>query len=63
MCKGAKFTKNDIPFCPTTVEKLPTAIIPWDEAKSIYKKALAKGNSEFRYDAFVCWYIDDYKFD
>ena len=63
MCDGASYSQNDIPFCPTTAENLPEGIIPWDEAKHIYKNALARGDTEFVYNAFVCWYIDDYKFD
>ncbi len=63
MCKGASFSTNDIPFCPTTAETLPAKIIPWDEAKHIYKNAIARGDTEFLNDSFVCWYLDDYKFD
>lgn len=63
MCDGATFSSNDIPLCPTTAESLPSEIIPRDEAKHIYKNALARGDDESFYDAFVCWYIDDYKFD
>lgn len=43
MCEGAKYSSNDIPLCPTTAETLPAEIIPWDEAKHIYKTALARG--------------------
>ncbi|MDO4394223.1 MAG: DUF4417 domain-containing protein [Bacillota bacterium] len=63
MAKGATFTEHDIPFCPTTAEKLPEEIITWEEAKAIYKKYLAKKDKTFFYNAFVCFYIDDYKFD
>ena len=63
MCKGASFGLNDIPFCQTTAERFPTDIIPWDEAKHLYKEALSKSDKGFFFDAFVCWYIDDYKFD
>ena len=63
MCEGARFTVYDIPFCPTTATRLPQAIIPWDEAKHLYKNALARGEADFHYPAFVCWYMDDYKFD
>jgi len=63
MCEGASFSQNDIPFCPTTAVNLPEGIIPWDEAKHIYTNAHARGDTEFIYNAFVCWYIDDYKFD
>lgn len=63
MVEGATFTPNDIPLCPTTATELPKAVITWEEAKAIYKKHRIKKDLEFRYDAFVCWYIDDYKFD
>jgi hypothetical protein len=43
MCEGAKYSSNDVPLCPTTAETLPAEIIPWDEAKHIYKTALARG--------------------
>ena len=63
MCKGARYGAHDIPYCPTTVQALPNAIITWVEAKAIYKRKLASGDKKFYEDAFVCWYIDDYKFD
>lgn len=65
MCKGANFrhSKHDIPLCPTTATSLPEAIIQWDEAKSIYKKALARKDKDFFHNAFVCFYFDDDKFD
>lgn len=62
MCKGAKFSKNDIPFCPTTAKELPKRIVTWEEAKRIYRKEYAK-DKNFLCDAFICFYIDDYKFD
>lgn len=62
MAKGAVFDKHDIPFCPTTTTTLPNEIITWVEAKSIYKKCF-ENNPSFVFDAFVCFYIDDYKFD
>jgi len=39
------------------------SIIPWDEAKRLYRNAMARGDKQFFYNAFVCWFIDDYKFD
>ena len=62
MCEGAKYSNNDIPFCPTIISKLPKKIITWEEAKKIHKKMMAK-NPHYYLDAFVCTYIDDYKFD
>ena len=62
MCKGAHFTKFDIPVCPTTVKSLPKKILTWEEAKQVHKK-LVRENNEYYSDAFICFYIDDYKFD
>ncbi len=63
MCAGAKFSSHDIPLCPTTATALPSQIINWEEAKHIYKNNLRNKEPDFKYDAFVCFYIDDYKFD
>ena len=63
MADGVTFGKYDIPFCPTTAKVLPNAVITWDEAKGIYNKHVARKEHTFRDDAFVCFYIDDYKFD
>ena len=63
MCSGAAYTSNDIPICPTTATEPPHDIITWTEAREIYKRALKNGDKHFWYDAFVCCYQDDYKFD
>ena len=63
MCIGVSYSKNDIPFCPTTATVPPARIIMWDEAKSIYKKAHSRGDCKFKFDAFVGFYLDDYRFD
>lgn len=63
MCENAQFSSNDIPFCPTTASNAPDSVITWEEAKSIYKKHLAKKDENFVHNAFVCFYMDDYKFD
>ena len=63
LCEGAVFSVKDIPNCPTTAKELPSRLILWDEAKSIYKKQNNKGNTDYSIDAFVCFYMDDYKFD
>lgn len=66
MVKGADFSKSkfDIPFCPTTVDvdEIPSAIITYSEAKTIYKKEHRK-DKNFKHDAFVCFYEDDQNFD
>lgn len=63
MVEGAEFSVNDIPFCPTTAEKVPSEIIVYSEAKEIYNKEIKKKNKSFTYPAFVCFYEDDQKFD
>lgn len=63
MCSRAVFSPNDIPVCPSSAIEAPKALILWDEAISIYNKNRRRGNLDFTYDAFVCFYLDDYKFD
>lgn len=63
MVEDAKFCEGDIPFCPTTASDLPHEIIPWDVAKQIHKRLISRGEHNYYVDAFVCWYLDDYKFD
>lgn len=38
MVKGATFSKNDIPICPTTAKEVPNEVISYRTAKSIYRK-------------------------
>ena len=47
MCEGASFSERDIPLCPTTASTLPKRVILWDEAKHIYKNALARNDRDF----------------
>ena len=63
MVQGAYFAEHDIPYCPTTATELPHNIITWEEAKAIYKKYRIRKDSDFKEDSFVCFYLDDYKFD
>ena len=63
MAAGAKFCAHDIPYCPTTAKAIPADVITWEEAKAIYKKRISGGDKDFKVNAFVCFYIDDYKFD
>ena len=62
MCEGASFSDKDIPYCPTIMTDYPETIITWEEALRIYRREYRKNNS-FHIDAFVCFYIDDQKFD
>lgn len=61
--RGAKFSANDIPFCPTTATEPPAMLITYKEAKDIYRKELRKGHNNFRHTAYVCFYEDDGNFD
>ena len=63
MVDTASFGPHDIPYCPTTATSIPKEIITWIDAKSRYKKALQSDHKDFKDPAFVCFYIDDYKFD
>ena len=62
MCKGATYAKYDIPVCPTIGSRLPDEIVTWEEAKERHKRLYRK-NKDYACDAYVCFYIDDYKFD
>ena len=63
LVEDAIFDKNGIPFCPTILGSCPKQIVTWPQAKSIYYQEIRNGNACFFSDAFVCFYIDDYKFD
>lgn len=63
MVKGATFSQNDIPICPSTATAVPVRIIPYDDAKAIHKKEMRSGNKDYHVDAFIHFYIDDQKFD
>ena len=62
MVEGAEFD-DDIPFCPTILTELPKEIITWEDARKIFKRKLKEGDYEYHLDVFVCFNIDDYKFD
>ena len=63
MLRGAHFSRNDIPFCPTTACHIPEQLIVWEEAKTIYHRQIRNGEPSFSHPAFVCFYQNDYKFD
>ena len=63
MVEGAEFSANDIPLCPTTAKEPPSRLISYDDAKTIHRKALRKGNLDYHVDAYIHFYIDDQKFD
>ena len=63
MADNANFCKYDIPFCPTTALTVPSKQVTWEEAKQIHKKCVSKKEYNYFENAFVNWYLDDYKFD
>ena len=56
------WAQGDIPECPTTKVEIPTDLITWVEAVRIHNK-MKKQNASYKYDAYICFYCDDYKFD
>lgn len=63
MVKDAIFSKNGIPFCPNTSNKIPETLITYEEAIQIYNNEQRRKNKNFHSNSFVCFFIDDYKFD
>lgn len=63
MLKGAHFSKNDIPLCPTDVIEIPDSIINWIEAKKIYRNFTKRGKRDFHNPSYVCFYLNDDLFD
>ena len=59
MVEGAKFSPNDIPLGPTTAVSPPSMLISYDEAKTIPRRELRRGNNDYHVDAFKHFYIDD----
>ncbi len=62
LVEGALFDDLDIPHCPTIASCIPAEIITYEEAKILFRKEI-KNNLNFKSNAYVCFYIDDYKFD
>lgn len=64
MVKNAIFEGDyDMPLCPCTAKSPPKELISYEDAKSLYKKEIKNGNTNFFVDAFIHFYIDDQKFD
>ena len=61
--EGANWTELDNPEVASTAKGMPTAVIPWHEAKRTHKHTMAKGLRDYHVDAFIHCYIDDQKFD
>lgn len=56
------WTKGDVPFCPTAKIEIPAELLTWLEAITLHNKMIRK-NKNYKYDAYICFYCDDYKFD
>ena len=63
MVKEADFGEFDIPFCPTTTTQIPKRQVTWEEAKQIHRRHISQKEYDYHENAFVNWYLDDYKFD
>lgn len=63
MVQGANFSNYDIPICPTTATHIPITQVTWEEAKALHKKHISRKEYDYFEDAFINWYMDDYKFD
>ena len=63
MLTGAKFSPNDIPLCPSTAKSLPARLISYDDAKTVHRREIRKGNTDYHVNAFIHFYIYDQKFD
>ena len=61
MVKDAKFVKG-MPVSKST-EHIPTAIISYEEALSIYHNNMKLGKKSFKVHAYIHFYLDDQKFD
>lgn len=61
--ENAHFDDYDIPFCPTTATCIPENLISIKNAKTLYEEEMRKGNSDFKYHAFIHPYVDDQIFD
>ncbi len=56
MLKGAKFSPNDIPLCPTTAKSLPARLISYDDTKTVHRREIRKGNTDYHVNAFIHFY-------
>ena len=63
MLRGVSFDREDIPFCPTTAVEMPRELISFWELKTIHKREMKSGNTDYHVNAFVHFYGDDQKFD
>lgn len=63
MITGADFTPlSDMPITPCISNTVPVKLISYVDAKTKYNKEI-KSTPAFKEDAFIHFYLDDYKFD
>ena len=63
MVRGAAFSPNDTPYCPTTALSVPANLVSYEEAKTIHRNAMRNGHTDYCIKAFIHFWIDDQKFD
>ena len=63
MVRGAVYSPNDIPYCPTTAVSIPVSIVSYEEAKAIHRNAMHNGHTDYYVKAYIHFWIDDQKFD
>ena len=59
MVKGATFTENGIPFCPTTAREIPRELISYTAARATYNRRMKHGDTNFFVNASVHFYQHD----
>lgn len=52
MVRGATFSRNGIPFCPTTAKEIPCKLISYTEARATYNRRMNRGDKNFFVNAF-----------
>ena len=63
MVEGATFSSNDIPLCPTIVNDVPDNVVSYVEARAMYNRDRKCNQTSLFTNAFIHFYIDDYRFD
>ena len=63
LLQGATYSQNDFPICPTTATHIPKQLISYREAITMHNHEFNNKNYNYKYDAFIHFWIDDFKFD
>ena len=56
------WAEGDIPSCPTAKIEIPLELLTWSEAITLHNKIIKK-DKNYKNEAYICFYCDDYKFD